>query len=69
MATGPSHRVKITGGTESLVLQAFSGTCAGLVSLVCNNPFSGNVEQQLNNLTAGHTYYLRVYTLNNFGLR
>ncbi|MBK9336171.1 MAG: PPC domain-containing protein [Lewinellaceae bacterium] len=65
VATGPSHRVKITNGTQSLVLQVFSGTCGSLVSLVCNDAFSGNLEQQVNNLTAGTTYYLRVYTRNN----
>ncbi|MBK9336169.1 MAG: hypothetical protein IPM98_06130 [Lewinellaceae bacterium] len=65
VATGPSHRVKITGALHRMVLQVFSGTCGSFVTLACNDPFSPNIEQQINNLTAGTTYYLRVYTREN----
>ncbi len=62
VATGSSHRVKITGGAQSLVAEAFSSTCGNLNLLACISPQSGNIEEQLNGLLAGQTYYLEDVT-------
>ena len=62
VATGATHRVKITGGTGWMVLQSFSGSCSNLTSLACTNGYGGAAEHQLSGLTAGQTYWVRVYT-------
>ena len=62
-------------GPTNAVVQIFSGTCASLTSLFCgtfglNSPSTTVIQQ--NGLTAGQTYYFRVYysgtTNSNFGV-
>jgi len=51
------------------VINAYSGTCGSLVSLACaDQGFDGEIETlTLSNLTAGETYYFRVYGYGNAG--
>ncbi len=57
-------------GTFDPVIQVFSGTCAGLVSLACINANSGGGTSESTTLTTGiqltasTTYYIRVYDAN-----
>ena len=54
----PAASVGITvGGPSDYVHQVFSGTCAGLTSLVCSDPNTSTVS----GLTIGQTYFIRVY--------
>ena len=62
-ATAASHRIKVTGATDSMGVELFSGTCNGLVSLGCMEGEMGLVEQQYNALSPGTTYFIRVYTV------
>ncbi|TXF77640.1 T9SS type A sorting domain-containing protein [Chryseobacterium sp.] len=69
-ATGPTHIVTISnvvsvGTTTSttLYLQAFSGTCGSLSSILCDT--SDATGATLYNLTPGQTYYVRIYTSQN----
>jgi gliding motility-associated-like protein len=61
VATGPSHRVSVqnvvTAGT-AMTIQAYSGTCGSFTPLNC----STNGVLYLTGLTAGTTYYVRVFT-------
>lgn len=52
-----------TTATMDPVIQLYSGTCAGLTSLYCQNAGGVNVTETLNatGLTIGQTYYIRVY--------
>ncbi len=64
VATGTSANITVTGAAEfDAVLQAFSGTCAGLTSFSCADlSGDGGVETiSLTGLTAGTTYFIRVY--------
>lgn len=47
-----------TSGSTDCVHEVFSGTCAGLVSIDCSDPESNSIT----GLTAGLTYYIRIYT-------
>ncbi len=61
VATGVAHRVSllnVAGGSTSLIMQVYSGTCAALTPIACLN---GNTLD-VGGLTAGNTYYVRVYT-------
>lgn len=64
VATGSTHRVSVTGSvSHNPVVEMFSGTCSGLTSLYCVNA-NGNGGTEIINaagLTAGATYYVRVY--------
>lgn len=63
-ATGTSHMITVTGSASfDPVIELFSGVCASLVSLNCvDNTFSGQSETiNATGLTAGTTYYLRIY--------
>lgn len=65
VATQAVHKVKVKGWNSNLGrIQAFSGTCAVLVSLGCNSTtFSGDTAiNVLTGLTAGQTYFFRVYS-------
>ena len=66
VATTTSHIVTVTPNTLSdAVLQVFSGSCGGtLTSLACVDNTSGSSIETttLSGLTAGTTYYLRVYS-------
>lgn len=65
-ATGNSHTITVTPGTlGDIVFQVFSGTCAGtLTSMGCTDAVIGaGIETTtLTGLTAGTTYYVRVYS-------
>ncbi|TDW96827.1 T9SS type A sorting domain-containing protein [Dinghuibacter silviterrae] len=58
--TSTLHKIGVQA-TDSLpvVVQVFQGSCGNLTSLSCNSYPNGQVE--LKNLTAGATYYYRVY--------
>ncbi len=61
VATGTVHRVSllnIAGGSTNMTMNVYSGTCAALTSIACIN---GNTLD-VGGLTAGVTYYVRVYT-------
>ncbi|MEJ7625676.1 MAG: T9SS type A sorting domain-containing protein [Ferruginibacter sp.] len=53
-----SSVVAINGTSTDTYYQVLSGSCGSLTSLVCTDPLTGNVG----GLTAGETYYIRVYT-------
>lgn len=64
IATMPSHSLTVTGSLGyDVVLEAFSGTCASLTSLGCNDASGGGGTEaiHLSGLTVGNTYYFRVY--------
>jgi hypothetical protein len=64
VATSTSHNVSVTGASGyDAVLQVFSGTCGSLSSLSCRDvTFGGGTETAtLTGLTAGATYFVRVY--------
>ncbi|MFZ4634945.1 MAG: CARDB domain-containing protein, partial [Saprospiraceae bacterium] len=61
IATGATQRVLISNATQAVVSQVFSGSCGSLTSLDCKTGSNGT-DHQLFGLTAGQTYYLRVYT-------
>jgi hypothetical protein len=61
VATGTSHVVtlsNVTGGTTDMAMSLYSGTCAALTHMICSDPNSMTVT----GLTAGQTYYVRVWT-------
>lgn len=58
VATGTSADIRVNGSLDEVV-QVFSGTCAGLSSLICQDSPEGNVV--VNSLTVGATYLVRVY--------
>ncbi|MGL6125810.1 T9SS type A sorting domain-containing protein [Chryseobacterium artocarpi] len=69
-ATGASHVVKLSdivstgiNSSTSLYLQVFSGGCGTMTSLKCSTSGTATVE----GLTAGQTYYIRVYNSNGSG--
>jgi len=68
VANGTSQTITVTPGTMSdAVLQVFSGTCAGLTSLVCvDNTLGSSAETTtVTGLTNGVTYYVRVHSYGN----
>lgn len=68
VATGTSHVVTVTPITlNNAVFEVFSGNCAGLSSTICvNNTTGASAETTtLTGLTAGTTYYVRVYSNGN----
>ena len=67
-ASATTHTVTVTPGTMSdVVLQVFSGTCAGLTSVVCRDATSGATAEiaQLTGLTIGNVYFYRVHSYSN----
>ncbi len=61
VATGTTHRVSllnVAGGSTNMTMNVYSGTCGALTSVGCIN---GNTLD-VGGLTAGSTYYVRVYT-------
>ncbi len=65
VATGSSHTVTVTPGTlYDAVFQVFSGSCGALISLACidNSTGYGNESASITGLTAGNTYFIRVYS-------
>ncbi|MBA5247327.1 T9SS type A sorting domain-containing protein [Marnyiella aurantia] len=73
VATNVTHLVNLSNvvsvgtGTNStsLYLQAFSGACGTLTSILCDT--SAASAAQLTGLTVGNTYYVRVYNSNGAG--
>src|SRR5690606_28354038 len=71
VATGTSHIVTLSNvlatGTlttaTDMYFQVLSGTCGTFTSLLCNDPNTGTVS----GLTAGQTYYIRVYSYGGTG--
>ncbi len=51
----------IAGTTTDLIYQVMSGSCGALTQVACHNDPDAGFE--VNNLTAGNTYYLRIATL------
>ena len=63
-ATGPSHRISlnnISGSPTDLYMSVYSGTCGALTNIACSDPET----MTLNGLTAGVTYWVRVYSYSN----
>lgn len=62
VATSTAHTVSllnVTGSTTDLYHSVYSGTCATIGSpIICSDPNSS----QINGLTVGNTYYVRVYS-------
>lgn len=61
VATGSNATVNltnITGSVTDMYFVVYSGTCGSLTSILCSDPNTGTVT----GLTAGQTYYIRVYT-------
>lgn len=50
----------VLGTTTNLNFAVYSGTCGSLTSVYCSG--ANQLSGQLNNLTVGTTYYLRVYS-------
>jgi hypothetical protein len=69
VATNASHLLNISatygyfGGLYDLGVQVYSGDCDSLVSLLCQD-YLYQPDFVLSNLTAGQTYYIRVYSQN-----
>jgi len=65
VATQASQTITVTPTTMTdVVVQAYSGTCAGLVSMGCVNGTTGAVAETggFTNLVNGTTYYVRVHS-------
>ncbi|GGB76063.1 hypothetical protein GCM10007424_15060 [Flavobacterium suaedae] len=64
VAQGPNHQVTISnivavsGSSTDMYIQVLSGTCGDMTSLFCSDPNS----RIISGLTAGETYYVRVYS-------
>lgn len=66
-ATSTDHRVAIqnmAGSTTNIVLAIYDGACATLNELNCNE-FFGDDNTNLNGLTIGSTYLVRVFSWSN----
>ncbi|MGZ4042950.1 MAG: T9SS type B sorting domain-containing protein [Bacteroidia bacterium] len=61
-ATSVSIQVTPSGGYDAVV-EIFSGSCSSPVSIACvDNALSGGIENlSVSGLTAGNTYYMRIY--------
>lgn len=65
VATSSTHNVTVTAGTiQNVVFQVFQGNCNGLSNIGCinNTAGSGSESFNLNGLTPGNTYLVRVYS-------
>lgn len=70
VATGASHVVTLsnivstgTSTASDMYFQVLSGACGSMTSVLCSDPNSAT----LTGLTAGQTYYVRVYTYSGAG--
>ena len=64
VATGPTATVTVAGLSLDAVVEGFSGACGALTSLGCvDNGFTATATETLplTGLTAGTTYFIRVY--------
>lgn len=59
-ATGTAHRITLSNvsGSTDMAMAIYSGACGSLVQVVCSDPNTLNAT----GLTAGTTYYVRVWT-------
>lgn len=59
-ATGAAHRITLSNvsGSTDMAMAIYSGACGSLVQVVCSDPNTLNAT----GLTAGTTYYVRVWT-------
>ncbi|AZA79943.1 T9SS C-terminal target domain-containing protein [Chryseobacterium sp. G0186] len=68
-ATAASHTITLSdvvalgGSSTDTYFQVFSGACGSLASVLCSDPLSGVVT----GLTAGSTYYVRVFSYDGQG--
>lgn len=61
VATGSSHIISllnVTGSTTDMVMALYSGSCGAMTEIRCSDPNTMTVG----GLTAGDTYYVRVWT-------
>lgn len=61
VAAGPTHVVSltnVTGIVTDMAMSVYSGACGGLTHLQCSDPET----MMVTGLTAGQTYYVRVWT-------
>jgi hypothetical protein len=68
VANGNRQTLTVTPGTlTNAVLQVYSGSCAGLVSLACVNNTTGSSAETVTveGLVAGTTYFVRVHSNGN----
>jgi len=64
VATGSSHVVTLLPGFDGAIVDVRTGTCASSTSLSCGTYVArASSSRQINGLTAGTTYLLRVYSL------
>lgn len=71
VATQGVHKIKVHGfGSNVIRMQTFSGACGSLTSLKCEGPvFAGDTAITIvGGLTAGQTYFVRVYSGNSGGV-
>ena len=64
VALGPTHTVSlnnVAGSVTSMNFQVLGGTCGSLSSIVCSTT-GATANAIASGLTAGNTYYVRVYT-------
>lgn len=72
VATSTNHTITATPGTMSnIMFEVFENSCGSLSSLVCRNITSGSSSEvfNLNGLTIGNTYFVRVYSVANITTR
>jgi hypothetical protein len=61
-ATGATHLVHVLYTDNATSTQIYSGTCGALTAMTCFDGAYGNSSVLLQNLVAGQTYYVRVYS-------
>lgn len=68
-ATDAHNYINVIGQSAfNSVVELFSGSCASLTSLVCQNGVNSNADNELinqNSMIVGNYYYLRVYDFDN----
>ena len=65
-ASDTSHMLTVNPGTiDDVVFQVFSGSCANLNSVICQNATNGSNPESaiLTGLTVGATYFIQIYSL------
>ena len=67
IAVSTSHTITVTPTATAMtdaVVELFSGTCAGLSTLICQNTTTAAAAEVINatGLTIGNTYFVRVYS-------
>ena len=61
VATGPVHVVSllnVVGSVTDMAMSLYSGNCTALTHMICSDPNT----MSIGGLTAGNTYYIRVWT-------